>query len=423
MTLHRFREIWLVDFEFHQPNGERPEPICMVALELRSGATIRLGPEKLHPHPRAPFPTGPDDVVVAYYASAEMNCFRALGWPMPANLLDLYAEFSNNVNGSDTPSGRGLLGALVYYGLSGVGYAEKQAMRDLAIRGGPFTAGEVRELLAYCESDVRALQALLPAMEPLEVPYALFRSRFVKAVSAMEATGIPVDVPTLGKLRQHWDLIKQKLIDQAGRDYVVKDMGGGVKYPIYDGSTFKADRFAEYLAQNGVPWPALKSGALDLSDDTFRQMARIYPKVSELRELRHALSQLRLNDLAVGKDGRNRCLLSSFQSRTGRNQPSTSKFIFGSSVWLRGLIRPDPGGAIAYLDWSGQEYGIAAALSGDEAMMLDYQSGDPYLTFAKRLGLVPPEATKKTHSGVREAFKVALGLGAMYGLGPAQSEP
>ena len=152
-------------------------------------------------------------------------------------------------------------------------------------------------------------------------------------------------------------------------------------------------------------------------------MARIHPRVSELRELRHALSQLRLTDLAVGKDGRNRCLLSPFQSRTGRNQPSTSKFIFGSSVWLRGLIKPEPGRAVAYLDWSGQEYGEAAGFSGDEAMMADYQTGDPYLTFAKHLGVVPADATKKTHPEVREAFKVALGLGAMYGAGRPPSGP
>src|SRR5262249_10086422 len=152
-----------------------------------------------------------------------------------------------------------------------------------------------------------------------------------------------------------------------------------VKYPVYEGSTFKADRFAEFLAQNNIPWPSLASGAPDLSDDTFRQMARLHPRVSLLRELRHALSQLRLADLAGGSDGRNRCLLSPFQSLTGRNQPSTSRFIFGSSVWLRGLIRPGPGSGLAYIDWSGQEYGIAAALSGDEAMMADYRSGDPYL--------------------------------------------
>lgn len=418
MTLRRFGEIWLVDFEFQQRDGERPEPICMVALEARSRVAIRLGQDELSRRAKAPFSTGPDVLVVAYFATAEMNCFRALGWPLPMNLLDLYVEFSNQTNGKPLPSGRSLLGALVYHGFSGLNYAEKQAMRDLAIRGGPFTSEDSRELLDYCESDVRAIQVLLPAMEPFEVPYALLRGRYVKAVSATESNGIPIDVPALERLRQHWETIKQKLVTQLGDEYLVRDAVGGVKYPVYDGSIFRIDRFVEFLAQKDIPWPTLKSGAPDLADDTFRQMARIYPRISELRELRHALSQLRLNDIAVGKDGRNRCLISPFRSRTGRNQPSTSKFIFGSSVWLRGLIRPDPGWAVAYLDWSGQEYGIAAALSEDPAMMADYQSGDPYLTFAKRLGVVPGDATKKTHPNVREAFKVALGLGAMYGAGP-----
>src|SRR5947209_8445319 len=99
-------------------------------------------------------------------------------------------------------------------------------------------------------------------------------------------------------------------------------------------------------------------------------------------------------------------MLSPFSSRTGRNQPSNTRFIFGPSVWFRGLIKPTPGTGLAYIDWSGQEYGIAAALAGDERMMADYQSDDPYLTFAKRLGLAPADATKKTHPAEREAFKV-----------------
>jgi DNA polymerase I-like protein with 3'-5' exonuclease and polymerase domains len=137
--------------------------------------------------------------------------------------------------------------------------------------------------------------------------------------------------------------------------------------------------------------------------------------VAPIRELRHTLSQLRLNELTVGADGRNRCLLSAFQSRTGRNQPSNAKFIFGPSTWLRSLIRPEPGTAVAYCDWSAQELGIAAALSGDPRMREAYRSGDPYLWLAKHVGAVPTDATKKTHGQAREQFKV-VSLGVMYGL-------
>ena len=145
-------------------------------------------------------------------------------------------------------------------------------------------------------------------------------------------------------------------------------------------------------------------------------MARAYPAVAPLRELRGALSEMRLSDLAVGRDGRNRTLLSAFRARTGRNQPSNTKFIFGPSVWLRGLIQPPPGHGLAYIDWAQQEFGIAAALSGDPLMMDAYRSGDPYLAFAKQAGAAPAEATKATHKAVRDQFKACV-LAVQYGMG------
>src|SRR5207244_6257890 len=134
-------------------------------------------------------------------------------------------------------------------------------------------------------------------------------------------------------------------------------------------------------------------------------MARAHPVIAPLRELRFALSKMRLADLAVGRDGRNRCLLSAFRARTGRNQPSNTAFMFGPAVWLRGLIRPVTGFGIAYVDWSQQEFGIAAALSGDSKMVAAYESGDPYLAFAKQAGAMPVDGTKTTHGPIREHFK------------------
>ena len=137
--------------------------------------------------------------------------------------------------------------------------------------------------------------------------------------------------------------------------------------------------------------------------------------MSPLRELRSSLSDLRLNDLAVGQDGRNRTILSAFRSRTGRNQPSNTRYIFGPSVWLRGLIKPPPGQGVAYIDWAQQEIGIAAALSGDPALLAAYNSGDCYLAFAKQAGAVPADATKATHGRERELFKQCA-LAVQYGM-------
>jgi DNA polymerase-1 len=70
---------------------------------------------------------------------------------------------------------------------------------------------------------------------------------------------------------------------------------------------------------------------------------------------------------------------------------------------------------VAYVDWSQQEFGIAAALSGDAAMQAAYQSGDPYLAFAKQAGAVPQDAIKATHGPTRELFKQCV-LAVQYGM-------
>ena len=208
----------------------------------------------------------------------------------------------------------------------------------------------------------------------------------------------------LDALRTNWDGLKDQLITRIDRTY-----------GVFDGGTFKQDRFAEWLVRHRIPWIRLESGRLDLSDETFRQMSRAHPLIAPLRELRHTLSQMRLSQLAVGSDDRNRCLLSPFRARSGRNAPSNTKFIFGPSVWLRRLIRPTPGSALAYVDYSQQEFGIAAALSGDGRMQDAYCSGDPYLAFAKQAGAVPSNATKATHGSVRDLYKIVT-LATQYGM-------
>jgi hypothetical protein len=559
-----FREIWAVDFEFQALTGERPAPRCMVARELKSGRLVRLwfadgGPTD------SPFGTGPEVLFLAYYASAELGCFLALNWPLPARILDLFAEFRNLTNGLAVPCGKGLLGALAYFGLPALDGAEKESMRHLAMRDGPYTDAERVTLLDYCQTDVDALVRLLPAMESrIDFPRALFRGRYMAAAARMEWNGVPLDVQRLDALRSNWEAIKRRLVSEMdprgeiferadrraidpqsrlgaailqeaaawdidpqdladavedvwkrhrettvgrveviksarhatgltadrarrwedagldhstwkGLDTVARELAGqypelaighgydpdapdaddhagrlwevlreptpavlprhhsGILHeaaelvaaagpgPHYFGPMrFSMTRFAEYLASRCIPWPRLPSGALALDDDTFRDMAKLYPDaIGPIRELRYALSQLRLHELAVGADGRNRLILSAFASRTGRNQPSNSRFIFGPSVWLRSLIQPAPGRAVAYVDWSGQEYGIAAALSGDTAMQIDYASGDPYLAFGRRIGAVPTNATKLTHQQERDRLKVCCGLGAMYGAGSA----
>ena len=83
-----FREVWLCDFEFQAGGGEQPSPVCMVAREYFTGRELRLWQDELRARRAAPFPVDRSALFVAYYASAELGCFLALGWPLPEAVLD-----------------------------------------------------------------------------------------------------------------------------------------------------------------------------------------------------------------------------------------------------------------------------------------------------------------------------------------------
>lgn len=403
-----FVEIWMVDFEFVVSAGGRPRPICMVAEEFWTGRQIRLWEHELAELDAAPFNTGPTATFVAYFASAELGCFRALGWPLPTNTLDLFAEHRVMTNGTRLPHGNSLIGAARRCDINTIGFDEKEEMRALIMAGGPWSQSERGDILNYCATDVALLRPLLESASKnwagshQKLGHAVWRGRYMGAVATMEHNGIPLDTKTLEVVNERWLDIQDALIADVDK-----------RYRVYEGRTFKTGRFATYLEANCIPWPRLNSGQLALDDVTFRSRAQQYPQVAALRELRHSLGELRLNSLAVGPDGRNRTLLSPFRSKTGRNQPSNSKAIFGTAVWVRGLIKPEPGTALAYLDFSSQEFAIAACLSGDEKMWRAYESGDPYLQFAKDAGLAPAEATKHSHGDVRDRSKTIV-LGVQY---------
>lgn len=132
--------------------GEHPDVVCLVAHELRSGQTLRLWCDELGKQP--PYRTDRSVLFVSFVANAECGCHLALGWPLPAHVLDLSPAFRNLTNGRTTPEGKGLLGAQRYYGFDTIGTKQKDAARDRILRGPPFTPEEREWILDYCTSDV-----------------------------------------------------------------------------------------------------------------------------------------------------------------------------------------------------------------------------------------------------------------------------
>jgi DNA polymerase I len=394
------------DFEFVSVEGERPKPVCLVWHDWESGETHRIWQDELLKMKKPPFDISEKTICCTYYYGAEGSCHQVLGWEHPTHVIDCYAEFRNRTNGAKVPCGKSLIGAMIFYGLPTMTGEKKDSMRDLILSGGPWSNQEKEAILKYCEADVSALSQLVVAMAPdIDLVTALYRGRYSVCLSEIEDRGVPIDKKNLDKIRKAWPELLKKLTVEVDREY-----------GCFKGSVFKQNLFAEYLIRNQIDWPRTVTGKLDLKDDTFKEKAIQYPELENMRQLRSTLSKTRNLQLTVGADGRNRCMLSPFSSKTGRNQPSNAKFVFGPAKWVRFLIKPEEGMALAYVDYSQQEFGIAAALSGDKAMQEAYKSGDAYITFAKQSGAVPDDATPQSHPRERAQFK-ACALGTLYGLG------
>ena len=164
-------------------------------------------------------------------------------------------NFATAPTACTTPAGAGLVGALTYFGLDGIGATEKDEMRALVLRGGPWSDDERAAILDYCASDVAALERLLPAMLP--------RHR-----SAARSTARPLH----GRRRRHG--IRRR----ADRHADARRFSGSIGPSIQDDliardrcrlrrlrrAHLQGRRWAQYLAKHNIPWPRLESGRLDL---------------------------------------------------------------------------------------------------------------------------------------------------------------
>ena len=416
------REIWIVDTEFYPgrglANGGRDgdvlTPLCLVAHELRSGRVVELWQDDFGPFP--PYRLDADACIFTYVGGAEFGTHIARSWGQPACAIDAYVEFRHLTNDGSIKSGDrekgfySLDGALRYFGGNGIDTAHKKDMRDRILQGPPFTLQERRDILDYCRSDVEALARLVPYIVPTirSLPHAYMRANFVWTIAQQEYRGIPLARADLDRILERWDDMRVDLV-------TAMDSRFGC-YEIVDGKAhWRKERHAAMVRRMGLAWPTYADGSYDITAETFKEVARQYPEVEPLRELRSSISKLRLHKLAVGSDGRNRAQLWAYGTKTARSAPGASAYVFGPAKWLRHLITPSPGLALVYRDYEQQEMYIAAVVSGDSALLAACETGDVYLGIAKQLGFAPPDATKKTHPAVRNLFKTVC-LGILYGL-------
>jgi DNA polymerase-1 len=417
---------YVLDFEY---SAERTEVHCLVAYELAPDGTVlgkvRKWRTDLVGH-SSPLPRG--SLLVGYSISgAEALAFRWLGWdPLDFDWIDLYTEFRmlRNIEKArrvlkedEEPEpmlGFRLVDALQYFGLAEHIPEEKAEQRERAIKGGDFTRDEIRELLEYCEKDVKATVELWKRMKPrpgrpFEV--AKWQGRYSAALSLCGYKGVPIDSELYANFlsfKDEWLASMLREVDPAHRLWRPngsRDMAG-----------FKS-WIESHPAELRAIWPRTDTGAYSLRYDDLKRLSEHYPEIGRVVSMLATTSKFRRIALDIEpRYGSNAVWFAPFGTKTGRNAPSTNRFVFNLPAYLRCLASPPAGEMLGYVDWVAQELGIAAKRSGDPALLRAYSSGDVYIENAIAFGWAEPGATKDSAAAARSKSKIAT-LGLNYSMG------
>jgi DNA polymerase-1 len=363
-----------------------------------------------------PFDIGGDTLIVAYSAWAEMTCFMVLGWKFPVHIFDLHTSYLAASNilrpqvDEEIPYRRpkkDLAAACRAYGIDGWENIDKGTMAE-DIGNGQWQKYGVEGVVEYCEEDVRMSAKLLHAqligtgtLRPAEPERVLHWSNYsAKSTALIQAKGMPIDMP-------RWNLVQENKPAVVGSLIAQCDPSHGDEEPIYtpEGG-WSYERFERYLVRTGVKqWPRLESGRLDISGDAFRMMYHV-PGIEALHALRDSLNVILKARLPIGRDGRNLPSLFPFCTATGRN--AHSKSLYNSHACMRSFMVFPADTIGVYLDWRTQEVGIAAALSGDQALTDAYRLGDVYHALALVCGFTDdpdPVHWKQNNPEMRNRMK------------------
>jgi hypothetical protein len=302
--------------------------------------------------------------------------------------------------------GTGLLDCLQYYGIPHlVDKATKNRIRKLIVEDPDYPTREAKELEWYSRSDGTALKALseklLPKTEE-EWAHALQYGEYCKALAAL--IGYPIDIPLL-------DRIKANIGAMA---WVLKQEVNAIAR-IYDSrGVLKKEWLREEAKKLGLEWTWFTEISKEIATDkkTLQEAVYACPAFREIAELLLEVGNLKDFTVDESPGGFHTPKVVPLQSATLRTQSSGLMFLV---KWFRGLIVAPPGFVLIHADYKAQEMRIAAALSGDEAM-LEAVAGDPHLKLAIESELIPPDGNAETHHAEREKAKVC-NFRILYGSG------
>ena len=247
------------------------------------------------------------------------------------------------------------------------------------------TPEEQRVLIGYCSGDVDATtevfrnvwrDAELDNLQTLN--QALFRGYYMAVSAWVTHVGIPINLPLYRRLSMNATAIRLTFIASRGE-----------RFDVHERGHFSFEKYAAFLAREGLldGWPRTAKGRLAISGKALKKLAEKHPIIGEFTRYLSTIDLLesigtsfdadgaieedqdKSKGLRICPDGYNRAPLLPFTTKTSRNAPPGRAFLFTNSSWMRPLIHPREDRAVAYLDWKAQELQIAAARSGDPALL------------------------------------------------------
>jgi len=325
---------------------------------------------------------------------------------------------------------------------------EKDEVRNIIIRSNPDEINQSADrILKYNESDIDYLRQILNKVynhhrrergSSVEswVKEALKRGKYAVATAKMVILGYPINASSVKKFSSQTKEILQTAAQECMKsDPSLEPFRWNKKHGRYSANENNIRAWVE--AQNKPYWRKTDKDKTSLSRDAFKDWYSSESEGFGGAYCRYLKTKQSLNGFLpggkskkffefVGSDNRVRPYFGIYGSQSSRSQPSASGFIPLKAHWMRIFLDAPEGKALCGIDYSSQEFLIAAILSQDSDMMAAYSTGDVYLAFAKSAGLAPKDATKATHKTVRDLCK-ALVLGISYdmsarGLAPRLSE-
>jgi DNA polymerase family A len=427
-----------IDFEYYAPPGCNPRPICVAWVCPTTG---EFGTRWLWDDPQpCPFPMTAETVLLSYNITAEVSWFLALNWLRPTNVIDLWLEYGQTVNVWPTKAlewkprraavkkpRKGLLDAMRAYGLEATPSEVKAHFQQRAQEGPPWSDEDREQIPAYCLDDVAMivrlagpLLAAADAGDPERMYEILNRGLYNVAAATEVFAGIPMNCRLLASARKHRHALQEILIQKLDHDQVFLEPRVDNK-GVWRNAHLDRGRMTKLIIDRGYAalWPRLESGLFCLDRKTIGHMARpwFFPELADLATLGAYLGHMRPFDFDVGVDGRARTSFFPFATKTGRNAPSTTKYILMTDKGFRGFIQPAAGWSIACLDYHCEEMMVGGRMSNDHNLIALAESPDAYLSLGRIVGLnLEADPREEDYRDLRKRLKPAS-LGLLYQIG------